>query len=669
MSRFRSQPIPEIQGLRAVAVLAVLIYHIWPKVLPGGYVGVDVFFVISGYLITGSLFAEFETTGRISIPGFYARRIRRLLPAATLVSLTVALCIPLFPRAQWADLANSIVASALYGQNWYLAAQAVDYLADDAKGPMNHFWSLSVEEQYYIVWPLLLLPLLRLARRTAWSPRAVFGCFVGLVGAASLIHSILLTPLNPGVAYFATTTRAWELALGGALAVFQARRALPERRRAALGLLGLAAIAAASLSYSDGTAFPGFAALLPTLGAGAIIVSSGAPAPWSARPVLASRPFRYCGDISYSLYLWHWPLIVVYGVLTGHPPGLRGGAALLLAAWGLAHVSKIAVEDTFRSARVPVGRTLAAGVAGVGLTVAVGLGYALRESDDPGVVAGGLPRGALAMLDPHYDWRKEDLARALPRPEKARKDVPSAYANKCHQSQSGTEVLTCDFGNPNSRVKIVLVGDSHATHWFPAFEELARRRPVYVRGVAKSACLFSLEPVYNEALKRPYAECVEWSRNVVDWLARERPNLILISQTPLYGMASVEGSAAAWKRLIEMGLNIQAIRSTPFLSIEPAKCFETSKDWKVDCVSPRTEAFKQDPTLATAEFLNVPALDFSEYFCNNIHCPAVIGGMIVYRDTNHMTATFARTLEEPTEKKILIPLIHENGFDDHFVLD
>jgi peptidoglycan/LPS O-acetylase OafA/YrhL len=649
----RHHLVPEIQGLRAAAVLAVLVYHIWPQSLPGGYVGVDVFFVISGYLITGSLFKEFDRTGGISIAGFYARRIRRLLPAATLVSLAVALAVPLFPQAQWPDIANSIVASALYVQNWFLAAQAVDYLADDAKGPMNHFWSLSVEEQYYIIWPLILLPVLYLARRTTLAPRAVFGWFVGLIGLGSLAYSIWLTPLNPGVAYFATTTRAWELAVGGALAVLQVRKGLSPHMRLALGLTGLGAIVVACLAYSDETSFPGYAALLPTFGAAAVILSSGAQPRWSAAWILNSRPFQYLGDISYSLYLWHWPLIVLYTTVTGRMISLRGGVVLLLASVALAHVSKIWVEDRFRTGGYSIGRTLTAGLAGIALTVALGLGYSTLRSNDPDtVVADGLPHGAIAMKDPGYDWRKENLLQVAPQPAMARKDVPSAYARKCHQEQSRSEVLSCDFGDPNSKLKIVMLGDSHATHWFPTFEEIAQRQSVYFRGVAKSSCLFSLEPVYSLTLKRPYTECAEWSQNVIDWLGRERPDVVLVSQSTGYPMTAVEGMAAAWARLKTMNLNVQAVVSTPWMPFEPSKCVVSSKNWVKDCVSDRSIAFRPDLTLAAAERLNIPTLDFSDDFCRTSDCPSIIGGVFVYRDSHHMTATFARTLAESMESKL-----------------
>ncbi|QRM28267.1 acyltransferase family protein [Microvirga sp. VF16] len=649
----RHHLVPEIQGLRAVAVLAVLIYHLWPKILPGGYVGVDVFFVISGYLITGSLFKEFEGTGGINIAGFYARRIRRLLPAAALVSLAVAVSVPLFPRGQWADIANSLVASALYVQNWFLAAQAVDYLADDAKGPMNHFWSLSVEEQYYIVWPLILLPLLQLARRTALSPRAAFGWFVGLIGLGSLAYSIWATPLNPDMAYFATTTRAWELALGGALAVFPVRHVLPPSTRGTLGLAGLGAIVLACLAYSDETSFPGYMALLPTLGAAAVIVSSGAQSSWSTGRLLNSRPFQYCGDISYSLYLWHWPLIVLYGEVTGRAIGPRSGLVLFLASVGLAHLSKIFVEDPFRGARFSIGRTLAAGAGGIALTVIAGAIYLARDGSEPvpGAIA-ELPRGGPAMKDPQYNWRREDPSKVIPKPERVKDDVSSAYAAKCHQMIEGTEVLTCDYGDPKRGTKIVMVGNSHATHWFPAFEELARAQPIYFRGLAKSACIFSLEPVYDAGLKRPYTECAEWSKNVIEWLARERPDVVLISHSPADRKIKPEVLAATWKRLIEMGMDIRHVRSIPRLSFDPGKCLEGNEDWMAKCIPSRKRALKQNNLYVVAKMLNVEILDFSEYFCDADRCPVLIGGVLVYRDSHHMTATYARSLSRAMEEKL-----------------
>jgi len=524
---------------------------------------------------------------------------------------------------------------------------------------MNHFWSLSVEEQYYILWPLILLPLLHLARRTSLSPRAAFGWLVGLIGVGSLAYSMVLTPQNPGVAYFATTTRAWELALGGALAVFQAGKALSWPARAAIGLGGLAAILIACLAYSDATRFPGYAAALPTLGAAGVIMASGAPSSWSAGRILNARPLQYLGDISYSLYLWHWPLIVLYGQVTGRMIGPRSGLALLIASWAMAHLSKIWVEDPFRSARFATRRTLMAGAGGIALIVLAGSIHLAREVRKPIVVAAAeAPRGALAMKDPHYDWRREDLSKTVPRPEKVNSDVSSAYRTKCHQTIQGTEVLTCDYGDPKRRMKIVMVGNSHATHWFPAFEELARTQPIYFRGIAKSACIFSLEPVYDNGLKRPYTECAEWSKGVIAWLTRERPDVVLISHSPGSDKVTPEQLAATWKPLLDIGLDVRHVRNIPWLPYHPGKCLEGKKDWKVDCVPLRKKVLREDNLYIAAKMMNVETLDFSEYFCDVDHCPVILGGVLVYRDSHHMTATFARTLSKAIEERLLGTLRH-----------
>ncbi|MGO4523765.1 acyltransferase family protein [Microvirga sp. 2MCAF35] len=653
MHHARDRIVKEVQGLRAIAVLSVLIYHLWPKILPGGYVGVDVFFVISGFLITGSLVKEFETQGRIGILGFYARRIRRLLPAATLVSVAVMLSIPLFPRSYWDETVISIVASVAYVQNWFLAAQAVDYLAGDVKGPMNHFWSLSVEEQYYIVWPLILAAVAAMAGRIGLAPRRLFGWIIAGIVGVSLAWSMVFTPLDPGVAYFATTTRVWELALGGALALVFTKNALTDFQRAIVGLLGIAGIMAACLAYDESTLFPGYSALLPTVAAAAVIVSSGSLTSWSARRLLSSQPFQYLGDISYSLYLWHWPLIVVYGEVTGRVIGLADGVILLVVSCGVAHLSKVHVEDRFRTPSMSIGRTIAASVTCIAATLLLGASY-LDRSGLATQASGQSRRGALAMTDPQYDWRNEDIGSVIPRPEKVRKDVAAIYSSTkgCHQDERETEVLACAYGDPNAKRKIVMIGDSHAGHFYPAFEELARKGSIYFQGLSKSACLFSLEAFYHPTFKRLYTECLEWSKNVIAWLERERPDLVLISQSPLYPETTSPGIVQAWSRLLAMGLDVRFVRPTPWLDFDPDKCLINHRNWSIDCAPKRDVAFKPDLPGTTASQLKLSILDITSYLCDRERCPVVVGGIIVYRDRHHLTATFARSLSGAFEKEL-----------------
>ncbi|MCB8044832.1 acyltransferase [Microbacterium oxydans] len=319
----------DIQALRAVAIGLVVLNHLWPTRITGGYVGVDVFFVISGFLITGHLVGEMTRTGGVRLGAFYARRIRRLLPAAFVVlAVSLVLLIAFLPYPRWARNAWEIAASAGYVENWYLAAMSVNYSAlNDAASMVQHYWSLSVEEQFYIVWPLLLLAALaasaRLGRRSSRpgggersASRALL-LVVTTVGVLSLGASIVYTILAPSQAYFATFTRGWEFAVGGAVALLGARLRLPRIVAQIVSILGFVLIAFSAFAYDHTTSFPGYAALVPVLGTAAVIVAGTSYSRlWHAR-VTALPPVQWVGGISYSLYLWHWPLIVAAPFVIG----------------------------------------------------------------------------------------------------------------------------------------------------------------------------------------------------------------------------------------------------------------------------------------------------------------------------------------------------------------
>src|SRR4051812_43798713 len=330
----------DIQGLRALAVLLVLFWHARIPGVTGGFVGVDVFFVISGFLITGMLVGRLRRTGRLSLVDFYARRVRRLLPAAGLVlAVTLVLTALFLPRLRWTSTAWDVLAANLYSVNWRLAGQATDYLAQgSAPSAVQHYWSLSVEEQFYLVWPLLLIFAAFWARRRRQRLGLALGLTMAAVLVVSLGWSIYLTRVDPSRAYFVTTTRMWELALGGLVAVAMAQLArLPKYAGATLGWLGLGAIAVSALTFSGGTAFPGSAALLPTVGAAAILASGGGRGGRLGPALLFdTAPLRVIGAWSYSIYLWHWPLLVIAQTRFGPlpvPAQMAIAAFSFLPAW------------------------------------------------------------------------------------------------------------------------------------------------------------------------------------------------------------------------------------------------------------------------------------------------------------------------------------------------
>ena len=351
----------DIQGLRALAVTIVVVYHLFPSSLPGGYVGVDVFFVISGFLITSHLIARVPRSPADFL-GFWGRRIRRLLPASlSVIALTLVAVHAIVPSTEWDANAHDARAAALYFVNWELAGRAVSYLtADQNPSAFQHFWSLSVEEQFYLVWPLAIAALALLAALTRIPRRVAWAVGLSVVVGASFVYSVVHTAGDPTSSYFISTTRVWELGVGGLLAV--AVSGLPRQRppltsaaRAVFAWTGLAMIAASTVLYSDQTAFPGSAAALPVVGA-AVVIFAGAQVGdgGSPGPLLARRPVQWLGDISYSVYLWHWPLrVLVPFVLGSRLPGmtltLAQGAVVLATTLVLATLTERCIERPFRS--------------------------------------------------------------------------------------------------------------------------------------------------------------------------------------------------------------------------------------------------------------------------------------------------------------------------------
>ncbi|MRX44317.1 acyltransferase family protein [Agromyces kandeliae] len=379
--RTRAAVRPEIQALRAIAVCAVVLHHGWPAVAPAGYMGVDVFFVVSGFLITALLLRESARTGRISLRDFYLRRARRILPAAmaVLVAVTV-LTYLVVPRVEWRSYFREVIASALYFENWLLAADSQDPARDDlASTPVQHFWSLSVEEQFYLAWPLLIIAAIAFAARRSQDPRRALLVVLGAATIASFAWNVVLTVQDHNLAYFSTFTRVWEFGVGGILAILVPEVAPGRARlRAAVGWLGLALIAVPILLFRSPEVFPGVVVLVPVAGALAVIWSGMPAVGWSPARVTGTSAVQWTGDISYSLYLWHWPIFMFAPFITGVPSPSWLMVLLVIAAFAVAAASKRWIEDPGRfgaaGARRPRSALLLGSVATLAaLVVAAGI--------------------------------------------------------------------------------------------------------------------------------------------------------------------------------------------------------------------------------------------------------------------------------------------------------
>ncbi|GAA1787022.1 acyltransferase family protein [Agromyces lapidis] len=388
----RSTVRPEIQALRAVAVGAVVLHHGWPAVAPAGYMGVDVFFVVSGFLITGLLMREIERTDRLSLRDFYLRRARRILPAAIATLATVSvLTLLLVPQREWRAWFREIVASTLYYENWQLAVDSqIPQRADLESTPVQHFWSLSVEEQFYLFWPLLMIVALWIAARRGAASTTVMLVTLSVVTVASFVHSVVLTVQDPNLAYFSTFARTWEFGVGGILAIVS-RAPIAGRAglRSVVSWAGLVIIVVPIVIFRSPEVFPGVFVLLPVVGTLAVIWAGMPERVWSPAIVARLRPVQWTGDVSYSLYLWHWPIFMFTPYLTGMPSPPWLMVVLVGVSVLVAGLSKRWIEDPFRQGRRGLGLRpvfLLSGLAGL-IALIVGAGVVAPSMADERAVA------------------------------------------------------------------------------------------------------------------------------------------------------------------------------------------------------------------------------------------------------------------------------------------
>ena len=668
---------PDIEGLRAVAIGLVLVYHAGVDWLPGGFVGVDVFFVISGFLITSLLVREIERTGKVALAQFYARRARRLLPAAAIVLAAAAvLTWWLLPMTQRRVFGLDIVSAAFYVVNWRLADRSVDYLAEDvAASPVQHFWSLAVEEQFYIVWPLLIIVALLVARRFRLPLRPTLGVALALVVVPTLAWSVHQTALSPTTAFFVTTTRLWELGIGAAVAVASVWwTRLPRAVAAALGVLGALGLAYSGFMIDAGDPWPGALALVPVLSTAALIVAGVRAADTGVSRVLSWRPFVWIGGLSYSLYLWHW-LFVVGGTAHFGELGAKRGLVLVALSFIPAWLSYRFVENPVRfsprlarssglSLSMGANLSLAAAIAGLVLCLPL-----VTAPSTPVTAGSDRPLGAAAItadpLGADELWKVDTAASITPAPDQATADVPAAYGDGCQVSQDSSEPVECVFGDESSDVTVALVGDSKALQWITAIDAIGKERGWRVITHTKSTCAFTEADVLRNG--KPYETCNEWNDAVTALLLEQKPALVITSQNASTaapaGSGSSEGTSEVmqagleerWTQLQDAGITVATLTNNAAPGDEVYECVAQHPDQLSTCAfEPKygTAAVQRAAAAATG----VPVLDLSEMICPGGMCPAVIGDVLVYRQGSHLTQTYVSTLVEPLHVQLVSAL-------------
>ncbi|MEO5535701.1 MAG: acyltransferase family protein [Pseudolysinimonas sp.] len=658
---------PDIQGLRAIAVALVVLSHAGVSVLDGGFVGVDVFFVISGFLITTHLVESIEAS-RLRLRDFYSRRIRRLLPAALIVlALTAATVAIWFPPLMKPKAFVEIAAAALYGPNILFAVSGTDYFAGTDPSVVQHYWSLGVEEQFYLFWPLLLLLAWWVFKR---SRRGLFVA-VAIITVVSFALAVVVTDYRQPLAFFLLPTRAWQLGVGAlvALAVIAAPK-ISEYRwwKAPLAWAGLVGIAAAALLYGPATPYPSWYAALPVLAAAAAILGGTGATRYGPAAVLAIRPAQFIGKISYSLYLVHWPLIIVPQVLFGWREPLPFWVPLILAAAAipLAWLLWRFVEEPGRRGTwkwtASAKRTLI-----VGLAASLAFAVVLVPS---AVVVQRLPVDA-GRAAPAFVLSKSPVGTAFvpnnltPNLWAGSGDIPGVDRPDCVRDYDNADPTGCAYGSATGAPTVALFGDSHAASWIPALEALADDGTIQMTRYTKRGCPSAfVEDVLVDT--SPYPNCNEWRRGVIDLLRADPPDVVVLANhAELYFPYTDDYGAALSRTIQELNPSTRVIvvGDVPSRAFDPQDCLSAHLQDALTCASPVSEAVNPrvvDAERGAAQATGAAYLDLQPYFCTDV-CPLIMGDVQTYLDGNHVTATFSRYFAPVFKDAILAELTPASG--------
>lgn len=625
----------DIEGLRALAILAVVACHAKLPYMQGGFVGVDIFFVLSGYLITAMLVREIATNGRVSFLSFYARRFRRLFPALVLMLLVSSVFAAIFlSPLEHGPHAYSGQAAFLWVSNFYFALSNFGYFeAGSAGNIFLHTWSLCVEEQFYLLWPALILAIVNSNKPLITSLVVVF--------SACLALSIYLSYTHPLWGFYSMPSRGWQFALGGIVCLLTTSKPPKTYHSTTIcalaGYGGLTLILASILLIDEQMTYPGFASLAPSLGAALIIHARES----STSKALSVTPMLVIGRISYSWYLWHWPVLVLGGLIF-HRQDLEFQLMLVLISFTLAVIAYITVENPIRSKKFKPIHVVMASICvmflGVALTNAW-IRLAPQWADAPGMFV--------------YDA--------------ARADLPQIYDNSgdCDSWYESAEVVACSFGPEDADHTVVIFGDSVLAQWFSAFHLIYVEKGWNLKVLTKSACPMVDESIYYEPAKGIYAVCDEWRDSTIDYLKELKPDTVFMGSSATYDFSD-EQWLSGTKRIVEPLSNaagkVYIIRGTPRLTFDGPECL-SSEDWRPDflggfsgcksevSVEPDGNVFAAIKE-AIAPFDNARILDFNSFVCPDTVCKAHNGEQFVFRDNAHLTDKFVRSITPQIREKI-----------------
>lgn len=632
---------PELQGLRGVAILLVVLGHAGVPGVSGGFIGVDVFFVLSGYLITSMLWSEIQQSGRISYGAFYYRRLKRLLPALLfMVSVSAVLMYLIMEPFQQGLGFISAITALLWSSNIHYALQSRDYFSPKLDDPFLHTWSLGIEEQFYLLWPLILGLTAWWAMRSRAPQRTPLWVFLVLT-ATSAGLAWWWTDHNAVSAYYLPFTRFWQFSSGAILALplLAGWRPLPSTLTGSAGML-LVAIAAVGLD--EQWAYPGLIAWLPTTGTLLLILAVSQSDAGPITRLMSCRPLVWVGDRSYSWYLWHWPaLVLAWAVWPGLP--LWGAMLVLAGALLMASISLRWVENPMRFGALSQRQRPYVMLSLAMLAAVIGLQVLLHERSYQ-----------------HSQLPEFEQARAIPW------DQPELYLKDCDQDVRSDQVLACEFGAEHPDKTLVVLGDSVAAQWTPALLPL-EDAGWQIIVITKANCPMVDEMHFSSLIGRIADVCARWRQNARAWLADKQPDLIVTSSHDDYPFTLQQWREGSERLLAEMATvagRVVVMRSTPTLPFDPSNCTGNriwqQRIWgqplsqcRATVRSSESEAVYAALSTVVASLDNVSLVDFNDEVCPQNDCEAVVDGGFVFRDRLHLTRSYVLRMGEQVRAAVL----------------
>jgi peptidoglycan/LPS O-acetylase OafA/YrhL len=642
----------------------VVTYHVWFGRVSGG---VDVFLLISAFLMTLQFVGRYEQGTPMALLKHWLHLFRRLLPAAaTVILATLAASYVFLPRTRWLDIVSQSWASLFYVENRLLQSEAVDYYAADHSmaSPLQHFWSLSIQGQVFILWPVIFAAAAFAAKKYRLRYRSLLVYIFGAIFLVSLIYSVIFTFTSQAQAYFDTGARLWEFALGTLVALLLPGLRIPRAARVALGWLGIAAMIGCGIILNVQAAFPGFAALWPTLAAACVIAAGQTGSRLGVDRILSSRPLVRLGDNSYALYLWHWPVLVISLAWAGKEhAGLLSGAVVIGVSLVLAHLTTKYIEKPWREWRWPeVNRRRAAlSIALCLLAVATPLtGIRLQQQFAAQAAEAEAHRnnpGALALL-PGFVDRSDPDAAMLPTAEQLPKDWASLSGPCTGELQPAEEKLQAVCGQnevpANSSKTVLVLGDSHAEQWLAAIGDVGKQKDWTVYAMLKGGC-----PVMPAAAEGLDGECNSFNDAVRNQVANNPPDAILLVGTAAAPSSAeetltpgLEDMARSWT---DRGIDVVAIRDNPRFDFNMADCVVTKGADNQDCRPKQGNLLAAQSPFAALEG-RVPGLSFvdmTDLICDGTTCPGVVGNTFVYLDNNHLSRTYVASMSSVFGERLM----------------